>query len=205
MLSAEVVDELVVALPRIHASSLRPDFQEPSVLERIEACEPIRGRPRCVPHFDLDLFPVDEERAGFGRHDQGFLDRSATVRRGILGVEAGRDAAKVVGEAAAGSVEVEITQLLRRVRVPERVDDERRRNHKRSCRDGSLLPVGAEADRQLAGEDVEEVGVVPVDVGIGAVFSRPEPRPRRAEHIAVAEDLDPPVLGVADDLAFAGD
>ena len=78
MLSAEVVDELVVALPRVHPSSLRPDFQESSVLECIEAREPIRGRPRCSPHFDLDLFPVDEERAGFGRHDQRLSIGSAT-------------------------------------------------------------------------------------------------------------------------------
>ena len=205
VLSAEVVDELLVALLRVHASSLRPDFEEPAILERKEACESIRGRPRCITHFDPDLFPVDEERAGFGRHDQRFLDRSATVRRRILGVEAGRHAAKVVGEAAARSMEVEITQLLGRARVPEGVDDEHRRDHERSSRDGGLLPVGAETDRQLTVEHVEEVGVMSVDVGIGAVPSRPEPRPRSAEHVAVAEDLDPPVLGVADDLAFAGD
>ena len=205
MLSAEVVHELLVALLRVHASSLRPDFEEPAILERKEARESIRGRPRCITHFDPDLFPVDEERACFGRHDQRFINRSATVRRRILGVEAGRHAAEVVGEAAARSMEVEITQLLGRARVPEGVDDERRRDHERSSRDGGLLPVGAETDRQLAVEHVEEVGVMSVDVGVRAVLSRSEPRPRSAEHVAVAEDLDPPVLGVTDDLAFAGD
>jgi len=202
--SAEVVHELLIALFRVHASSLRLDFEEPSVFEREEAREPIRGRPRRIPYFDPDLFPVDEERAGFGRHDQRILDRSAAVRRGILGVEAGRHASKEVGEAAAGSVEVEVTQLLRRARVPEGVDDERRRNNERSRRDCSLLPVGAEADRQLAAEDVEEVGVVPVDMRDRTVLAGPEPRPRRAQHVAVAEDLDPPVLRVVDRLALTG-
>ena len=85
------------------------------------------------------------------------------------------------------------------------MDNERRRNHERPGQGGSLLPVGAEADRQLAVEHVEKVGVVPVDVGIRAAPSGTEPRPRDAQLIAVAEDLDPPALGVADDLAFAGD
>ena len=85
------------------------------------------------------------------------------------------------------------------------MDDERRRNDERSCRDGSLLPLGSEADRQLAVEHVEEVGVMSVDVGIRAVASGPEPRPRDAQLIAVAEDLDPPPGGVADDLSLAGD
>ena len=186
------------------AGALRSDFEDPSVLEGVEASEPIRGLPPCIPHFDPDLVPVDEEGAFFGRHDQPFLDRSAAIRRRILDVEVGRYAAKVVGEAAARSVEVEIAHHLR-ARVPEGMDDERRRNHERSCRDGSLLPLGSEADRQLAVEHVEKVGVMSVDVRSRAVTSRPEPRPRDAQLIAVAEDLDPPLGRIADDLALTGD
>jgi hypothetical protein len=84
------------------------------------------------------------------------------------------------------------------------MDDERRRDHERSRRDGGLLPVCAESDRQLARKDVEEVGVVPVDMGIGTVTPGPESRPRRAQLIAVAKDLDAALLGVSDHLAFAG-
>ena len=85
------------------------------------------------------------------------------------------------------------------------MDDERWSDHERSRRGGSLLPVGAEADRQHAVEHVEEVGVMSVDVGIRAVTSRPEPRPRDTQLIAVAEDLDPPPGRIADDLALTGD
>jgi hypothetical protein len=44
-----------------------------------------------------------------------------------------------------------------------------------------------------------------VDVRTRAVTSRPEPRPRNAQLIAVAEDLDPPLGRIADHLALTGD
>jgi hypothetical protein len=45
------------------------------------------------------------------------------------------------------------------------------------------------------------VGAVNVQVGTLAV--RPEPRPRRVQRVVIGEDLDSPVRRVADDLARA--
>ena len=64
--------------------------------------------------------------------------------------------------------------------------------------------LGADEEGELALEHVEEVGVVPMDVRARAVAVRAEPRPGHAQLVAVAEDLDPPLRGVADDLALAG-
>ena len=114
VLSAEVVHELLVALLRVHASSLRPDFEKPSVLERKEARSRSEAGPG-APALRSGSRPCRRGAACFGRHDQRFLNRPAAVRRRILGVEAGRDAAEVVGKAAARSVEVEVAQLLRRL------------------------------------------------------------------------------------------
>ena len=61
-----------------------------------------------------------------------------------------------------------------------------------------------EPDGQLAGEHVEQVGVVQVDVQVGAFATRAEARPRRVERLVVGEDLDLAALGrVADHLAAA--
>lgn len=90
------------------------------------------------------------------------------------------------------------------VPVPEGVDDERRRDHERPRRHDRFDPIGAEPDRQLAGEHVEEVDVASVNMGIGAVAPRPEPRPGRMELVPVGEQLDAPVLRVADHFTPAG-
>jgi hypothetical protein len=55
----------------------------------------------------------------------------------------------------------------------------------------------------LALEHVEEVGVMVVDVQVGALAVRAEARPRRVQALVVEEDLDVPVRRVADDLAAA--
>ena len=41
-------------------------------------------------------------------------------------------------------------------------------------------------------------------VGVRSLTMRPEPRPGGMERVLVGEDLDPPVVRVADDLAPAG-
>ena len=67
-----------------------------------------------------------------------------------------------------------------------------------------LLVLDPEPDRQLTLEHVEEVGVAVVDVEAGALAAGAEARPGRVQLVAVGEDLDPAVGGVADDLALAG-
>ena len=57
---------------------------------------------------------------------------------------------------------------------------------------------------ELAVEDVEQVGVVAVDVEVGALAARTEARPRRVQRLGLGEDLDPPVRRVADHLAAPG-
>ncbi len=84
------------------------------------------------------------------------------------------------------------------------MDDEWRREHERSRRRDRLAPVGSECDRELAREDVEEVGVAAVHVGLRSRAVGPEPRPGGMESIVVGEDLDPPLRRVADHLAGAG-
>ena len=137
------------------------------------------------------------------------LDRPAPVGGRILLVEGGFLAAvsqppQIVGEALAGGVEVEVAHLLRGVAVPEGMDDEWRREHERPSGRDRLGPVGAEPDRQLAREDVEEVGVAAVHVGVRSVAAGTEARPGGMQSVGVGEDLDPPVHRVADDLASAG-
>ena len=63
-----------------------------------------------------------------------------------------------------------------------------------------IVAVGTELDGQLAVEHVEEVGVVAVDVQVGAVAAGAEARPRRVQAVVLGEDLDAAVGRVADDL-----
>jgi len=84
------------------------------------------------------------------------------------------------------------------------VHDVRRHARQRAGRHSDGLALDAEPERQLAVENVEEVGVVVVDVQVGAVATGGEARPRRVQPGVVGEDLDAPVGRVADDLAAAG-
>ena len=97
-------------------------------------------------------------------------------------------------------MEVEVPDL-RVAPVSEAVHDERRHARERPRRNDRSLAVGPQHDGQLAVEDVEHVGVVPVDVEVGTCAPRPEARPRGVQRLVVGEDLDPAVGRVADDLA----
>ena len=95
--------------------------------------------------------------------------------------------AKVLGEAAVGRVEVEEP---RRRRAAEAVDDLGRRADARARAEQVLLVV--HEHRELALEDVERVGVLPVEVRL-----RPGPRVREpglgdAEVVEARLDRDPP-------------
>ena len=98
-------------------------------------------------------------------------------------------------------MEVEVAQL-RVAGVAKAVDHERRDADQRPGLHCQLVARGTQPDRQLAREDVEEVGVVAVDVQVRALAARAEPRPRRVQRVALAEDLDATVRRVADDLAL---
>lgn len=87
--------------------------------------------------------------------------------------------------------------------VAEAVDDQRRDARQRAGRNAHLLTVGPEADGQLAGEHVEEVAVLAVDVQVGALAAGREARPGRVQRVVVGEHLDAPLGRVADDLAAA--
>jgi hypothetical protein len=105
-----------------------------------------------------------------------------------------------VGESLAGRVKVEVAERLV-APVPEAVDDERRHPRERPRRHDHALVLDAESDRQLTLEDVEEVGVMAMDVQVGALAAWAETRPRPVQRLVVGEDLDPPVRRVGDDLA----
>ncbi len=81
--------------------------------------------------------------------------------------------------------------------------DQRRDAGERPGRHADLLVAGAEPDGQLAVEHVEEVGVAPVYVQVGAVAVRPEARVGYVQGVMVREDRDATVRRVADDLAAA--
>jgi len=64
-------------------------------------------------------------------------------------------------------------------------------------------PAAAEPDGHAALQHVEQVGVAAVDVQVGALAARREPRPGGVHRVVLGEDLDPPVGGVGDQLARA--
>jgi hypothetical protein len=99
-------------------------------------------------------------------------------------------------------VEVEIAQLGV-APVPEAMDDEWRRERECAGGEHALLSIGADEERQLAREHVEEIGVAAMNVRAGAVAVRAEPRPGRVQLVLVAEDLYPPLGRVAHNLALA--
>ena len=142
-----------------------------------------------------------ETKASEWRAKRGSI--AAAVPGRIERVEAGRHAAQVVGEAAVRRVEVEVSQL-HVAAVAKPVDDEGRRERERADRKDALLPLRPDQERQLAGEDVEEVAVGPVDVRRGAVAPGPDARPGRDQPRAVAQDLEAVLGAVTDHLALAG-
>ena len=160
---------------------------------------------------DPDLLDVGEQidvlDDRLGASDHRIRRRPpAVVRRRVLVVADRRsiaDRAQVVGEASSRRVEVEVTHFGG-ARVAKAVDDERRHPRERPGGHGRGLPLGAEPHGELALEHVEHVRVLPVDVEVGAVATGGETRPRRVQGLVVGEDLDPPVGGVADDLAARG-
>ena len=99
-------------------------------------------------------------------------------------------------------MEVQVLDV-RVARVAKAVDDQRRDGDEGPGARRDLLVVG-ELHRELALEDVEEVGVLAVDVEAGAVAARTEARPGGVELVAVGEDEDGAVGRVADHLAAAG-
>ena len=149
-------------------------------------------------HAAVQLLAAADDRRG---------RRAATVRGRLLLVVGERAAvahrAQVVREAQPGRMQVEVAQLLV-PRVPEAVHHERRHARDHPRRHDRGLALGAQQHGQLAGEDVEEVRVMAMDVQVRAVAARPEPRPGRVQRLVVGEDLDAPIGRVADDLAAAG-
>jgi hypothetical protein len=97
--------------------------------------------------------------------------------------------AQVRGEPGARGVDVEEAHV-RGARVAVAVHDEGRHERERARRGGRARAVGPEPQRQLALEDVEQVVVAAVDVEVGAVAARGEPRPRRVQRVGLADDLD---------------
>ena len=109
-----------------------------------------------------------------------------------------------VGEATVRRVEVEVDGASVAL-VPERVHDVRWGDHDGSGRrSNDVLGAGAEPELDLALDDVERVGVLPVNVRVGAALSGLVPRPRHDELRLVDDDADVPRLAIADRLALAG-
>jgi hypothetical protein len=111
--------------------------------------------------------------------------------------------AQVFDEAPAGGVQVEVADLGVAA-VAEPVDDERRHPGERPRRHRDRAVLEAQPERELAREHVEEVGVAAMDVQVRSLAARAEARPRRVQPLALGQDLHPPVVRVADDLASAG-
>ena len=139
--------------------------------------------------------------------DGGLARRTAAVlgrRMLVVGERAAvPHRAQILGEALSWCVEVEVADF-RVGSVAEAVDDEGRYSRERSRRHREWLVRASETHGQLALEDVEAIGVVAMDVEVGALAPRPEARPRRVQRLAVGENLDAPVGRVADHLPGAG-
>ena len=139
------------------------------------------GHPLELALEDRDLLDIGQQRdAVAGRPcatDDRLTDRPAAVgRRLVLVVSeltAVADRPHVVGESHPGRVEVEVAHLLGGT-VAEPVDDVGRHPRERPSRHDHLLILHPEPDRHLAGEHVEDVMVVMVDVWFAP--SRPGPK-----------------------------
>ena len=116
-----------------------------------------------------------------------------------------RSARRKSANPSAGGVEVQIANLGVAA-VAEAVHHERRDARERAGRHDRSLPIRAEHHGQLALEDEEHVGVLPMNVEVGAFTVWAEARPRRVQRVVIGQDLDSPIGRVTDDLAAsAGD
>jgi hypothetical protein len=162
-----------------------------------------RGELRQVAE-DVVLAGFVLDRLGVGRRgEDGIGERTAAVGRGVMLVEARIAAAHVVAEAERRDVEVE-EDRGRVARVPERVHDVRRGGgeHPGLGREG--LALGPERDLDLTFEDVERVGVVLVDVGVGPLLAGLVAEPRNDQLLEVGQDPQRSLRPVGDELALAG-
>ena len=168
-------------------------------VERLDVLAVDVGIVGAGEHGDADLLDVAQHAVAVA--ERRLRGRPPAVLRRVELVEVAQPA-HVVGEALAGGVEVEVAQLGV-ASVAEAVGDVRRHPGQGPGGRHGLVAVGAELDRQLAGQHVEEVAVPAVDVEVRAGAARPEARPGRVQRVDVGEHLDAPVGRVADDLALA--
>ena len=139
--------------------------------------------------------------------DDGLARRTAAVLGRRVLVVGERAAvphrAQVLGETVARRMEVEVADF-RIGSVAEAMDDERRHARERSRGHADRLTLEPEPHGELALEDVEAIGVVVMDMEVGAFAVRTEARPSDVERVVVGEDLDAPVGRIADHLSLAG-
>ena len=122
-------------------ADLASDLEQPAVLEGAEERRP----PGQGPGSSSTSIRISSRSTRTPPLPGGTTTASAAGRPpsagGSLGVEAGRHAAQVVGEAAARRVEVEVAHL-EVAPVPEPVHDERRRQRERAGGEDELLLLG---------------------------------------------------------------
>ena len=155
--------------------------------------------------FDQALAVFALERLALARPAKDRLvERPAAVRRRIVLVKAlSATTANVVSEAHARRMEVEEDRGVV-ARVAEGVDDPRRRGCVRPRPAAGPRHVGPEPDLQLPLEHVEGVGVLPVDVRVGAFLAGLVAEPRDDQLLELGEDAQRPLGSVDDGLALAG-
>ncbi len=176
---------------RGEVSRLGHGFRDPELVDIRQQLHPQTG---AVGHEQIttDGRLARRPAAVLGRVVLVVRERAAVAQR-----------AQIVREASTRRMEVEVAHLRVAV-VPEPVDNERRHVCERPRRHEDRLVLDAEPHGQLTVEDVEEIGVVVMDVQVCADGVRPEPRPRRMQRLVVRQDLDAPVGRIADQLALAG-
>jgi hypothetical protein len=136
--------------------------------------------------------------------ENGFLERPAAVARRVELVEALlASAADNVAETLRRRMDVE-EERAGVARIPEGVDDVRRRGCEGSRTAAHALHVGTKAELGLAVEDVEAVGVPPVDVGLGPLLVGFVTKPRHDQLVELAEDPERSLGPVGNGLALAG-
>ena len=148
--------------------------------------------------------PLEPEALGVvGCGEDSLGEGAAAVGRPVVLVEAGVAAAHVVAEA--GGRDMHVEEGRRRVaRVAKGVHDVRRRGSEGSRPRGHCLELRPERQLDLALEHVERVGVVVVDVRVGAVLAGLVAEPAHDQLLELAQDADRPLGAVGHDLAFAG-
>ena len=89
-------------------------------------------------------------------------------------------------------------------RVAEGMHDVRRRAGERLRSGGDSLDIGAEAEIDLSFQDVERIGVLPVNVRIRAFLAGLVAKPRHDQLLELAEDSQCSLGTVGGRLAFTG-